>query len=567
MKKQKFWVGVAALLLVGCATTSAGTEYADTTSPEARLFGDYLVGSYADRLNDAETRSTYYSRAYEQKSDDVNLGRRAIASALTAGDTKLATKLAKEILEANNAEPMSRALLGAQALAKGDTTTAEGYFQTSTPDLTVQVLMNLMRGWNFAEAGDPGKAKTIFASIGGSGYFDILGELQTAKLDAFLGDLDAAKKSFTVVEDSSLSPIETALSKTRALSAAGDIEGARKFLTGFSKENGNFETGPIPAYLAVLEAGDPIEDVLTSQQHAARALTEASYGFFVRNRANDVAEVFLRFALILDPDHDKAKLWLGSLIESQDRTDDAMALFESVPETSPYIVSAKLSQANIYFTREEDDVAIALLEKTNEEHTSFVTRESLGRARLIRENYEEALPIYDALVKSMSEEDLANNPEPLYFRGICFERLKQWEKAVDDFKRVLEINPDSADALNYLGYTWVDRNENLDTAFDMIRKAVELEPNSGAIVDSLGWAHYKLGQYDEARLQLEKAVELSPSSATIIDHLGDVYWKLGRFREAGYQWKRALIYDATEEEAVKIQAKIDGGLDAAKADP
>jgi len=230
------------------------------------------------------------------------------------------------------------------------------------------------------------------------------------------------------------------------------------------------------------------------------------------------------------------------------------------------IVSARLAEANVHFSNEEDDKAIKVLEAVNATHPSFITREALGRARLIRENYADALPIYNALIDSMSEEDLKANTQPLYFRGICYEREKQWDKAEADFKRVLEIEPENADALNYLGYTWVDRGENLTEAFDMIRKAVELEPNSGAITDSLGWAHYKLGQYQEAKSKLEDAVALSPSSATIIDHLGDVYWKLGRFREAGYQWERALEYDPTDEERANIKLKLKGQFEAVQKD-
>ena len=308
-------------------------------------------------------------------------------------------------------------------------------------------------------------------------------------------------------------------------------------------------------------------EVLTAQQEAARALTEPAFGFFARNRAYDAAEVFLQLALTLDPGHDKAALWLGSLLENSDRPDAAMEIYQRIDDNSPYIVSANLSIANIHFDRDEDKSALDVLEQTHAKYPSFVTREALGRARLVREKYAEALPIYDALIASLSEEELKNNYQPLYFRGICYERTKQWDLAVADFQRVLRYNPDDADALNYLGYTWVDRGENLNQAFDMIRKAVELDPQSGAIVDSLGWAHYKLGQYQEAKINLEDAVELSPSSATIIDHLGDVYWKLGRFREAGYQWERALEFDPTDEERAQIEIKLQKGLEGVKSLP
>ena len=152
-------------------------------------------------------------------------------------------------------------------------------------------------------------------------------------------------------------------------------------------------------------------------------------------------------------------------------------------------------------------------------------------------------------------------------RGVAYTETKQWDAAKADFERVLSYKPDHSDALNYLGYTWVDRGENLTKAFKMIEKALELEPNSGAITDSLGWAHYKLGDYEKAKTFLEDAVALDPDSATIIDHLGDVYYKLGRKREATYQWQRALQYDPTDEERRKIDKKLKGGLYAVKAAP
>jgi len=291
-------------------------------------------------------------------------------------------------------------------------------------------------------------------------------------------------------------------------------------------------------------------------------MTETAYGFFLRNRAFDVAELYLRTAAAIDPGNDKARIWLAALIEDT-RQDESLELFRSVDGDSSYAVSARLSEANIFFDRDEDAKAMKILETVNRDYPSFTTREALGRARLIRENYKDALPIYDALVKSMSDEELEANTQPLYFRAISYEREEQWDNAVADFKKVLEINPEDADALNYLGYTWVDRGENLAEAFKMIEKAVELEPKSGAIVDSLGWAHYKLGRYTEARRNLEKAVELTPNSATIVDHLGDVYWKLGRYREAGYQWERALTFDPSDEEIETINAKLKGGLSAA----
>ncbi len=121
--------------------------------------------------------------------------------------------------------------------------------------------------------------------------------------------------------------------------------------------------------------------------------------------------------------------------------------------------------------------------------------------------------------------------------------------------------------LNYLGYSLVEEQRKLDEALDMIERAVAASPDSGYIVDSLGWVYYRLGRYDEAVMQMERAVELEAVDPVINDHLGDVYWAVGRKREAQFQWQRALSFIAygqtdTEAEPDRIRRKLEVGLDA-----
>ena len=147
-----------------------------------------------------------------------------------------------------------------------------------------------------------------------------------------------------------------------------------------------------------------------------------------------------------------------------------------------------------------------------------------------------------------------------YFRGICNERDKQWAKAEEDLRKALELFPEQPHVLNYLGYSWVEQNTNLDEAFKMLRRAVEQQPTDGYIVDSLGWAYYRLGQYDKALQLMEKAVDLKAADPTINDHLGDVYWRLGREREARFQWNHARDLGPEPEDLPKILEKIEKGL-------
>jgi Flp pilus assembly protein TadD len=147
-----------------------------------------------------------------------------------------------------------------------------------------------------------------------------------------------------------------------------------------------------------------------------------------------------------------------------------------------------------------------------------------------------------------------------YSRGVALERAGQWPRAEADLKHALELQPDQPLVLNYLGYSWIDKGENLKDALKMIERAVELRPNDGYIVDSLGWAFYRLGQFPKAATYLERAIELLPEDPTINDHLGDVYWQTGRLAEARYQWRRALQFQPEAGQVKTIEGKLDRGL-------
>jgi len=146
-----------------------------------------------------------------------------------------------------------------------------------------------------------------------------------------------------------------------------------------------------------------------------------------------------------------------------------------------------------------------------------------------------------------------------------------WDKAETDFRAALDLNPDQPQVLNYLGYSLVEKQDKLDEALDMIKRAVAARPDSGYIVDSLGWVLYRLGRYDEAVGHMENAVELMPVDAVVNDHLGDVFWAVGRKREAEFQGKRALSFvdpdDASAEaDPERIRRKLEVGLDKVLAE-
>ena len=151
-------------------------------------------------------------------------------------------------------------------------------------------------------------------------------------------------------------------------------------------------------------------------------------------------------------------------------------------------------------------------------------------------------------------------------RGITNHTLDNWPAAEADFRAALALNPDQPQVLNYLGYSMVERNINMEEALQMIETAVAAEPQNGAIVDSLGWVLFQRGDYKAAVGHLEDAAALEPVDPVVNDHLGDAFWAVGRFIEARFQWNRAMSFNPAETDAARIRRKLEIGLDAVLAE-
>ena len=185
---------------------------------------------------------------------------------------------------------------------------------------------------------------------------------------------------------------------------------------------------------------------------------------------------------------------------------------------------------------------------------------ALGNIERGRKKFADCAQTYDQGIAAFPDPNDKANWVYYYYRGICEERSKQWNKAEADMRKALELQPEQPHVLNYLGYSWIDQGVNLDEGMKMIKRAVEQRPDDGYIVDLLGWAYYRIGNYDDAVKNLERAIDLKPEDPTINDHLGDAYWRVGRTLEAKFQWAHARDLKPEPEDLPKIEAKIANGL-------
>jgi tetratricopeptide (TPR) repeat protein len=264
--------------------------------------------------------------------------------------------------------------------------------------------------------------------------------------------------------------------------------------------------------------------------------------------------------LFLRPDHDLAAVSVANLFEEIKRTDAAIRAYQLVPAASPMRESAEI-QAGLELESigRADDAMKRLTEIVAAKPKDVDAWSALGSLQRTAKKYDDAAASYDKAIELVGKPD-KSNWTLFYFRGICYERAKQWPKAEADFKEALELYPDQPLVLNYLGYSWVDQGVNLEEAFAMLRRAVDLRPSDGYIVDSLGWAHFKLGHYAEATEELEKAIDLKPADPVVNDHLGDAFWRVNRKIEARFQWNHARDMNPDPEDLPGILKKIEFGL-------
>ena len=284
-----------------------------------------------------------------------------------------------------------------------------------------------------------------------------------------------------------------------------------------------------------------------------------------RDGSLDLALVFLRMGLYLDPSADVISLALGQLLDAAGQHDSANTIYDAVPATSPMKATAVVRVAqNLDATGNREEALRRLGNIVTSRPDDLDAVSVLGDLLRYDEQYVAAADAYtDAL--ALTGGDSPSDWRFYYVRGIAYERAKQWPKAEADFLKALELNPDQPAVLNYLGYSWIDQDMHLEEALEMIEKAVEAQPQDGYIVDSLGWAFYKLGRIDEAVQTLEQAVLLRPNDAEINDHLGDAYWKAGRKLEARFQWNVAASVDEVGNVKERVAPKLADGLTDANA--
>ncbi|NVP56278.1 tetratricopeptide repeat protein [Mycoplana rhizolycopersici] len=528
--------------------------------------GAFLAARTADVDKDYETAIALYRITLQYDPTNTEVKERLMITLLLNGDFEEGVKLAQALKDDPAVERITTVVRGMDAIRKREYRTAEKILVYSGPNDLDRMMNGLLVAW--AKFGD-GKTKQALATISdmeGPDWFAIFKNYNAGAIAAAAGDRDTARKRLNdaiLDRNGGAAAPDTFMRAVMALARLEAREGNKqKALDAISVgENLVSSYAPLKALRESIERGDKQEQqVRTAAQGAASVLFSIG-GALNREGAEDIVSLYLQVSRALDPESADTLVLLGGLAESQKKPDLAIEFYRQVPENSPMRrlseLQLGLQLADLGKVDEAKKHLKELIEADPKDMRSYL---AYGSVLSDAKEYKEMGEVYDRAVDQMG--NVPNKSQwTIYFqRGIAYERQKKWEQAEPNFRKALDLNPDQPQVLNYLGYSWVDMNINLDEGLEMIRKAVSIKPDDGYIVDSLGWAYYRLGQYEDAVTELERAAELRAGDPTINDHLGDAYWRVGRKLEATFQWNRALGLKPEEAEIPKIKAKIENGL-------
>lgn len=554
-----FMIGLGFSALASMAVQAPARSPQDDVETQS-LLGNYLAGRFAKNQQDISNAAEFYGRALAKDPQNDVLMEQAFQMEVMSGNWEAAIPRAEQLAATQPSHRMSRFLLGVHAFKQGDFSKAEEQFKAAAENPIGELTSAIAQGWTKLAAGDKQGAITAVDLQKQPDWALFYLRYHRALMADIIGQRDTARTSYQRMFRQDSRTLRTALAYSRHAAHYGDYKLANTILKDqFEKSQG--EPHPLAKDLRDQITKKQKIDLLVNS--ATEGLAEVFYGLgeaLTGEGGVSLGTIYLQLALYAKPDHAFALAALASAQEQAQRYDDAIATYDKIPKGSALQTAIDIRKAFNLNSLDRPEEAQVILDELAKKHPSDVRPlEALGNIMRSRKRYAELVDYFTRAIKLLGKPD-ERDWTYYYARGTSYERMKNWPSAEADLKRAMALSPEQALILNYLGYSWIDQGRNLREGMKLIEKAVALKPDDGYIVDSLGWAHYRLGHYKEAVRYLERAVEIKPEDPTLNDHLGDAYWQVGRFAEARFQWSQALTLSPEPEDLEKIKVKLANGL-------
>ena len=544
----------AFLMLVSAVPAQAEFSIDEVTS----LSGNYLAGRSAGKERDNEIAADYLSKALIEDPDNPVLIEKLFLLEVSSGNLPDAEELAVKVLSFNSQHRMARIVLGLRDFKVRHYGDARKNFAEASYTPVGELTSALLSAWAYAGEGNLKLALAALDRLESNDSFANFKSYHGALIADYLSSAMRAEASYKKAYEQAGTSLRVVQSYGNFLERNNRRDEAIKIYQTFI-EGGEDN---ILVELALKRARDgktPLPFITTPGAGAGEALFSLAAAM-TDEQSIDVALLYAQLSLSFNGDRPVVLTLLGDIYVDTKQYQNAINAYEQTPPGSALRINADTEIAvnlqRMERTKEAQEKLKAIIVRDPKNYDALVTLGNVYRSNeefaLASETYSTALALLAKLEK--------DHWRVLYYRGIAYERQKIWDKAESDFRKALSLSPDEPLVLNYLGYSMIEKKINLSEALKMVKKAVELKPNDGYIVDSLGWAYFQLGDYEEAAIQIERAVDLNPADPIIGEHLGDAYWRVGRTLEAKFQWQHAKDNGPEPDDLKRIEEKLLNGL-------
>jgi tetratricopeptide (TPR) repeat protein len=551
---------IAAAVLLAACTTGPGFLAPDA-APQS-VYGSFLAARYASSNRDVEQSARLYADALSFEPDSGLISERAFLAALLAGDFDRADAAASAAVEASGTARLTDLYLRAADLAG-----ARLEYDAAERDRTdafSTLIGAMLDQWLLVRDRQVDEALTQADQI--ASPFAAAGQLYVhrALLLERDGQNERAEGAYRAAHASLDMPDFTASLLGAFLERQGRAGEARELYRERVAAAGAYPDPDIAAALSRVESGGRAPRFPRPNQAAAVALY-APAALLTRQAPVDYSALFLRTIERLDAGFQRNSITLAEMLRELNLNDSALAVYRGV-DAGPFSARAGVQAAWLSFQTGDQALAIEAAEALSEAEGSESSRLLLADMLRASAQYAQAASIYQDVIAARAAAGAEPDWRHFYYAGVSVQRTQGWLAAEPLFIAGVDAAPDEPRILNHLGYNWIVLETRVDEGFDLVSRAAELAPENGAVLDSLGWGHFKQGRVDDAVRWLEDAVERSPGDPTINWHLGDAYAAAGRDLEAQFQWRRALELDPDEREEALITRRLELGLAAGPGD-
>ncbi|WP_443747327.1 tetratricopeptide repeat protein [Asticcacaulis solisilvae] len=564
-------LGLAVQPAAASTSTARAAPVLHVAARPVSPYAQFLVGRFAMNMGDVKTASQSLTAASDADPDDSDLREKAFLVAILNGDIDTAQRLIPKGPAAASVSPTGKlmtTLVTVTTAVRDDHAPAamaalDTYIKAGGDERTAALMrpyVQAMAG-KWTEALDSSGDATLAASERGALLVFLL-KAERARIYEIRKQPDEADALYKALYQPGAASLVFGPDYAGFLERQGRKDDARAVWKTLVDTSGD----PLArAALARLDGPGykpvPLPDLKTS---IAQALL-MSATLYSGDRDTEMALADLRLTLYLDPSNDRARLFLGQTEQDMKAPELAEAAWAEVPASSPYGPEAGLRRIWSLRARGENDTALTLIEDGLTANPADLTL-TVEKADVLHDQGkdQDALKVINDRIAAKGEADMTW--QAWFITAIAYDATDNWDKAEAAIQKARTLNPQRPEILNFLGYGWIDRGLHVKEGMDLVRQAMSLSPRSGAIVDSLGWGYYKLGDYEQALGYVEQAAQLEPADPEVNEHLGDVYKALGRTAEARYEWQRVLsLQNVTPKTLAAVKAKLDASAAVAKA--